>query len=147
MEVPGRVVPGHQIASGLAKDSPYPDGSIALQMPHFKAAGLDLSDCLPATINVSIAPRRFSLTKADFRIEALQWVEGFHPETFSFVRCELIFTQRCYPAWVYYPHPETKTQHFHNDSVLEILAPEVANLTYGADVTLRFASQNILFDR
>ena len=38
----------------VSADSPYPDGSIPLQMPHFAARGLDLLPYYPATLNISI---------------------------------------------------------------------------------------------
>jgi hypothetical protein len=52
----GCLRPGHQVASGLAVNNPYPAGTIAMQTPFFKALGLDLSGFYVGTLNVSIAP-------------------------------------------------------------------------------------------
>lgn len=142
--VAGEVIQGHQVASGGAEDSPYPDGSIALQMPHFARLGLDLSDFYPGTLNVSIAPKSFELANADYRFEHLQWIDGFAPETFSFCRCNLIFAEVSRSALVYYPHPETKTQHFHNASLLEILAPKIDGIAYGDKVSLELNSNQFI---
>lgn len=55
-QVHGRIQRGHQVASGLASTSPYPQGTIAMQMPIFQQLGLDIIGCFPGTINVYIAP-------------------------------------------------------------------------------------------
>ena len=44
--------PGHGVASGRSTDGPYPEGSIALQRPHFARLGLDLGACFNGTLNV-----------------------------------------------------------------------------------------------
>lgn len=139
--IKGEVIPGHQIASGKAKDSPYPGGSVPLQMPHFARLGLDLSEFYPGTLNVSIAPKKFTLLQSDYCFEGLQWIDGFPPETFSFCHCQLEFNDKSYPALVYYPHPETKIQHFHNDSLLEILAHKIPNIAYGDKVRLILSAE------
>lgn len=134
--VNGIVIPGHQIASGTALDSPYPKGSIELQIPFFAQQGLDLSSCFKGTLNIDISPLSFRIIKPDFKYEHLKWIEGFPAETFSFVACSLEFKQIMYPSFVYYPHPETKSQHFQSTSTLEILAPKVPNISYGEQVSL-----------
>ena len=42
---------GHQVASGLAKDNPYPRGTIEMQIPFFQQLGLDLSSFFLGTFN------------------------------------------------------------------------------------------------
>ena len=145
--IQGQLVPGHKIASGQNPDSPYPDGSIALQIPHFKRLGLDLTTYHPATLNLSIAPARFRLQRADYCFENLQWVAGFHPETFSFVGCEIRWRNTLYPAYVYYPHPETKTRDFHNDGLLEIIAPFIDGVQYGDKLELLYSEANLFIQK
>ncbi|MEO0928977.1 MAG: hypothetical protein AAFY63_24355, partial [Cyanobacteria bacterium J06643_13] len=52
----GTVKAGHQVASGQATDSPYEQGTLEMQLPYFRALGLDLRDFFLGTLNVSIAP-------------------------------------------------------------------------------------------
>ncbi|MBE1298716.1 MAG: hypothetical protein GJ680_02235 [Alteromonadaceae bacterium] len=143
-KISGIVRPGHQIASGNAKDSPYPKGSIEMQVPFFKALGLDLSAYFLGTININIAPAVFEVITPKYTFEKVQWIEGFPPETFSFFDCVLQFNGQKYAGLVYYPHPETKTQHFHNNSVLEVLAPKIDSLHYEASIILEYQSSQLL---
>lgn len=136
--VTGEVVAGYQIASGGAEDSPYPSGSIPLQKPFFKKLGLDLDHCFDGTLNVDIAPNTFEILQPSFRFELVEWMPGFAPETFSFIECEIVTNSLTTNGFVYYPHPETKTQHFHNNQRLEVLAPLIPNLNYGDAVMLRY---------
>ncbi len=137
------LIAGHQVASGKASDTPYPAGSIELQLPFFKALGLDLSNCYLGTLNVSIKPYRFEWLKPDFQFERVQWIEGFGPETFWFAACEIEYAQQIYAGWIYYPHPSTKTQHLHSDQVLEIICQPIPNIQYGDRLKLRYHSEKI----
>ena len=40
------------------------------------------------------------------------------------------------PAWIYWPHPETKPEHFQPGGVAEVIAPPVPGLAYGDRVAL-----------
>jgi hypothetical protein len=132
------VVPGHGVASGSAVSSPYPLGSIAMQMPFFAAHGLDLSPCWAGTLNVSIAPMAWSLLRADYCFAHLAWTHLHPAETFSFVHLHLSWRHQRVPAWLYYPHPETKAAHHQSTSVMEIIAPRLEGLGYGDAVGLEF---------
>ena len=129
---------GHQVASGQASDTPYPAGSIELQLPHFKALGLDLSEFYLGTLNLSIAPQSFKILKPLFKFERVIWIEGFPPETFSFVDCSVWYGGSAYFGYLYYPHPETKTQHFHNDQLIEVICQKIPDINYGAQLTLEY---------
>jgi hypothetical protein len=150
-QVTGVVQPGYRVASGLADNSPYPAGTIALQMPHFKRLGLDLSDCYPGTLNVNIAPVEFELVKPAYTFPDLCWIEGFdglrptggHRETFSFCHCEIEFQNQSYAGWIYYPHPETKIGHHQPPTLVEVLAPRIVGIGYGDRVILRVRSAQI----
>jgi hypothetical protein len=139
----GEVVLGHQVASGKAEASPYPAGTIDLQRPHFQALGLDLSDCFGGTLNLSIAPHQIGLEQPGYTFEAVRWIEGYEPETFSFSRCYLRVENVSYAGWVYYPHPATKLGHFQQPSVVEVLAPLIPGVAYGDRVLLNVNSAEI----
>jgi hypothetical protein len=141
--VAGTVQRGHQVASGLADDSPYPAGTIALQRPHFAARGLDLSAYYPGTINVSIAPLCFAIDRPAYCFRQVQWTDRHPPEDFSFADCQLVVAGRRYAGLIYYPHPETKAQHFQNPAIVEILAPPIAGISYGMTLELGLNRQQI----
>ncbi|NJL45987.1 MAG: hypothetical protein HC922_10300 [Leptolyngbyaceae cyanobacterium SM2_3_12] len=132
------VVKGHGVASGLAADSPYPAGTIAMQMPVFQALGLDLSDMRAATLNLSLGSHSFSLISPAITFRQVTWTDRHPPEDFSFTPCGLGIAGELYPGWVYYPHPETKARHFQSNTVIEVLAPPIAGLGYGSVVELGY---------
>jgi hypothetical protein len=142
----GIITPGHGVASGRSAASPYPQGSIAMQAPFFKARGLDLSGCLLATLNVSIAPATWQLLRPGFRFEGVLWT-ALHPaETFSFLQCQLTHRAAQVSGWLYYPHPETKARHWQSASVMEIIAPPLDNLSYGDSIELAFDDGTLAID-
>ena len=127
----GRLQRGHRVASGTGSDRRYPQGTIAMQLPYFQAMGLDLTPYFKGTLNVSIAPARFELVAPEYTFERLHWTDLHPPETFSFSHCRLRFGAGEWAGLLYYPHPETKTVHFQDASILEMLAPPIAGIKYG----------------
>ena len=134
--VPGVVVRGHGVASGRAGDPRFPSGTLSLQAPHFKALGLDLSGFHLGTINVDCAPLRFEPGPGALLFERVKWHPDVPAETFSFARVSITHHGKRYPALVYFPHPETKPEHFQPGGVAEIIAPRIEGLAYGDAVTL-----------
>ena len=128
--IPGKVTKGYGVASGQTKDSPYPQGSIVMQTPFFLERGLDIRHYYPATLNVSIAPNRFRMVNPEWTFQDVAWFEECC-ETFSFSRCRILYSSKEIDGLIYYPHPETKPDHFQDDSVLEILAPFLEDLGEG----------------
>lgn len=143
MQVAGIVQAGHRVASGQAPDSPYAQGTIALQTPHFLALGLDIRPYFQGTINISIKPYQFNLLNPSHRFRQLKWHPDFPPEDFSFAPCQLSYQDIFYPSLLYYPHPESKINHFQDPSILEVLAPQIQGLNYGDRVSLELAPQVI----
>jgi hypothetical protein len=141
----GLVVPGHGVASGRSLNSPYPQGSVSMQLPFFKALGLDLSDCWPGTLNVSIAPKTWALERADYCFEHVSWTHLHPPETFSFVRIQLAWQTQKVNAWIYRPHPETKAAHHQAPTTVELLAPHLNGVAYGdrVDITCQAGSISV----
>ncbi|MFO7583426.1 MAG: hypothetical protein R6W69_01755 [Anaerolineales bacterium] len=128
----GKLVRGHRVASGPSKDYPY--GTIEKQRPVFKSLGLDLGDCFNGTLNIDIRPQKFEIVKPQYTFEKVVWTDLHPPETFSFSRCQVIYHGLEYDGWIYYPHPETKRQHFQNESLLEVIALPIPEIKYGDGV-------------
>lgn len=144
-EITARVVQGHQVASGKSANSPYPAGTISMQQPYFAQLGLDLTDFYPATLNLSLPISGFELSHPDYYFQNVKWAEDFPAEDFSFIACILSVQQRRFPAWLYYPHPETKIQHFQQANIVEIIAPFINGLAYSDQVTLHYSALQIAF--
>ncbi len=133
------VIPGFGVASGNNPQSPYPQGSIAMQTPFFKELGVDVSTYYQGTLNLDCKVASLQLRKADYCFEKLKWNSTTPPETFSFVRCALLSNQGWIDGLIYYPHPETKPDHIHPDNLLEVLAPFTEEFQYGTSVKIRFS--------
>lgn len=144
--VTGVVQPGHRVASGQGGDPRYPDGTLRLQFPKFAALGLDLTGVLAATLNVSIQPRRWIMHAPRFVFKAVSWTTHHPPEDFSFSRCEVVFEEHRSSGWIYYPHPGTKKDHFQDASMIEVLAPRIPNIKYGAAVQLWINANEVVVE-
>ena len=127
--LPGILVRGHQVASRPSKDYPY--STVEKQKPFFKSLGLDLYEFFNGTLNISIAPLTLEMSSPELTFPLVQWTDLHPPETFSFSRCKVIFREVEYSGWVYYPHPETKKNHFQNPSLVEVITYEIPNIHYG----------------
>lgn len=157
----GTVQAGHGVASGQSASSPYPAGSIAMQAPFFRLLGLDLSDCHLGTLNVAVDALAWHIVQPTHRFERVQWTHLHPAETFSFVRCNVSAAHAnaanehtsganeptSVLGWLYYPHPETKAAHFQASSVMEIVAPRMSGVGYGAQLTLGFAKSALAIER
>jgi phage terminase large subunit-like protein len=141
----GTVQRGHRVASGLTSESPYPRGTISMQAPFFQALEplLDLSAFYLGTLNVGIAPCAWELKRAWRTFPQILWCDTHPPEDFFFMRCGITFRDQSERGYVYYPSPETKVMHFHNASILEILAPKIEGITYGDAVEIEVYSEEI----
>ncbi|HCR71184.1 MAG TPA: hypothetical protein DIW23_07065 [Anaerolineae bacterium] len=137
----GILVRGHQVASRPSKDYPY--STLEKQKPYFKELGLDLYPYFNGTLNISIAPLTFKMRQPEFTFEKVEWTDLHPPETFSFSRCNVIFKSKEYAGWVYYPHPETKKNHFQNPSLIEVIAIEIPNIQYGDSVDVEINEDEI----
>ena len=131
--IEGTVVRGHGVASGTGGDPRFPGGTLRLQIPIFASLGLDLTAFHPGTINLDISPEKFEMLRPKCTFADVRWHPECPPETFSFFDCTISnpTTNQRAPALIYRPHPETKPEHFHDPSVLEILAPKLEGLSYG----------------
>jgi hypothetical protein len=139
--VPGILVQGHQVASRPSRAYPY--SSLEKQKPFFKKLGLDLHEYFNGTLNISIAPLTFEMSAPEFTFELVEWTDLHPPETFSFSRCSVLFREREYSGWVYYPHPETKRTHFQDPSLVEVITVEIPNIKYDNVIELEVNPQEI----
>jgi hypothetical protein len=142
--VNGIIKRGHQVASGMAEDSPYPKGTIEMQISFFQKLGLDLTPFFPATLNISISSYTFTVKQPEYTFRNVEWTSKHPPEDFSFSRCRVFYKNARYDALIYYPHPETKIAHFQNNSILEILAPFIPNLNYEDNIQVEINSLEIV---
>lgn len=135
--VEGIIERGHQVASGMAKDNPYPRGTIEMQTPFFQQLGLDLSGFFPGTLNISISPKTFTIQQPEYTFKNVQWHQEYPAEDFSFSPCKVIFQEITYAGLVYYPHPETKIGHFQNPAIVEVIVRSfIPQIHYGDRVIL-----------
>lgn len=139
----GKLIQGHRVASGLAEDSPYSEGTISMQIPYFQNLGLDLSSYFRGTLNVDISPYTYKIKNPQHTFRQVNWTTKHPPEDFSFTSCQVRHKGTLYDGWVYYPHPETKIRHFHNPSLLEVIALPINDLVYGDSLQLLINSREI----
>ena len=138
----GRLKKGYRVASGPSKA--YPEyGSIEKQKPYFKKLGLNLDWVFNGTLNISIHPYQFDMAKPEYTFKKVKWTELTNAEDFSFSRCKIKFQGKGYNAWVYYPDPKTKKQHFQSASTIEVLAPFIPDIQYGNKVELSLNAAEI----
>lgn len=142
IQVRGVVVRGHGVASGVSGDPRYPRGTLHLQVPRFERQGLDLSAFHRATINVSIHPKKIVPRRPLTTLRGVSWHREVPPEDFSFFTCRLARGEVApfVNGLVYYPHPETKPEHFQDPSTVEVLAPFLPGIDYGDELVLEFKS-------
>ena len=136
IRLPGRILRGHGVAGGGSPESPFPAGTIEMQLPYFAAGGLDLSGFHLATLNVSTAPSAVHIHTPVHRFEDVDWTSVHGPETFEFVRVGLELLDRVVDAWGYRPTPETKAAHPQPVEVLEVIAPFVPELARSREVVV-----------
>jgi len=118
-----------------------------MQIPHFLALGLDLRWLYPGTLNVSIAPKRYRVVRPRYSFPALKWHPVEPAEDFSFFDARLVRPGSApVEGFVYYPHPETKPEHFQSPDVLELLFPRVEGLEYGMEIALEVPAEQMVFE-
>ncbi len=136
-KVRARVVEGHRVASGANGDARFPGGTLRMQTPFFQERGMDLRGFYPGTVNVSIAPLRYRVRVPRVTFRDVRWHPTEPAEDFSFFDVRLVRPDGArVEGLIYYPHPDTKPEHFQNPDVLELLLPFVESLCYGTALEL-----------
>lgn len=134
-QVKGVVTKGHGIASGQGGDPRYPNGAIELQKPIFAARGVNLDRFFAGTLNVSISPYQYSVKVAKYTLKDVKWTTEEFTEDFSFFDCRISLNDgKKLEGLIYYPHPETKPEHFQSPDVLEIITYRIEGLKYGDEL-------------
>ncbi len=120
-------------------------GSIALQKPHFRRAGvLDFLRVFNGSINIDLGPHRFRIVHPNYRVKCA-WVPykpNFY-ETFMLVRGTLYTYHGKTWAFLYYPLPSKAKKHANN--IAEVLAPQIFGLSYGDHVSLVIPDNKVIF--
>lgn len=145
--IKGKVISGYGVASGKGEDPRYPNGTLILQMPHFKQKGLDLSNYYRGTINIDINPLLYKINKPTHFIKGVDWSNFIPPENFYFFEVELVFNGLNYFGLIYMPDPDTKTDHHQINSVLEVIMPPIKGIRTGKIVILRIGEKCLDFKR
>ena len=144
---PARVIPGYRVASGQNRDARFPGGTLKMQAPFFRELGVDLDAYFPGTVNVSIAPNRYRTVEARHTFRQVKWHPVEPAEDFSFFDLRLIRPgQPSLEGYVYFPHPETKPEHFQKPDVLELLLPRVDGMHYGMELMLQTPSSQLIIE-
>ncbi|WP_068546357.1 hypothetical protein [Thalassotalea crassostreae] len=146
-QVTGKVVKGFQVASGRSNNTPFQAGTVKLQKPFFKALGLDLESYFMATINLTTANLHINIKKPDYLFTDIKWHKDIAAETFSFCACVLEYKGKQYEALFYYPHLETKPDHFQPPCTIEIISPYIESLRYGSDLGLILNNENVKIEK
>jgi hypothetical protein len=142
-----RLVEGHRVASGLNGNPRFPGGTLRMQTPHFQALGFDISHLHLGTLNVSIAPLSYQVVKPRHSFPNVKWHPTEPAEDFSFFDARVVCPDgTAAVGYIYYPHPNTKPEHFQAPDVLELLLPFVEGLRYGMPLRLEVPADQMVFD-
>jgi hypothetical protein len=131
------IVQGHRVASGLNGNPKFPGGTLRMQLPFFRDLGLDLSSYHLGTLNVSIAPLSYRVVQPKWTFQNVKWHPTEPAEDFSFFDV-VVHRDDAAPVsgLIYFPHPDTKPEHFQSPDVLELLLPWTERLGYGSKLRL-----------
>ena len=145
--ITARLVEGHRVASGLNGNPRFPGGTLKMQAPHFLACGFDISGLYFGTLNVSIAPSCYRVVKPRHTFRKVKWHPTEPAEDFSFFDVRVIRPNTPPVAgFIYFPHPETKPEHFQQPDVLELLLPFVDGLHYGMNLSLELPTAQMVVE-
>ncbi|HEY9849813.1 MAG TPA: hypothetical protein V6D28_10165 [Leptolyngbyaceae cyanobacterium] len=147
IQIKGWVKKGYGVASGQGKDPRFPNGTIEMQKPLFQELGLDLSNYFSGTINISIAPHQYQIKQPKYTFRNLKWTPAQPAEDFSFCDCQILLNnEKSQSGLIYYPHPETKPEHFQTPDTLEIMTSFINDLRYGDELIITVDRQQINID-
>lgn len=118
-----------------------------MQESHFKSLGLDLAGYHPGTLNVSIAPQRYRIGEARHTFHQVKWHPTEPAEDFSFFDVRMIRPDGGrVDGLIYFPHPDTKPEHFQQPDVLELLFPFVDGIGYGSELVLEIPVDQMIIE-
>lgn len=118
-----------------------------MQSPHFLARGFDLGFYHLGTVNVSLAPCRYRVATARHTFRNVKWHPMEPAEDFSFFDVRLLRPDgQAIAGSIYYPHPETKPEHFQPPDTLELLLPFVEDLSCGMELRLEIPTAQMVIE-
>ena len=145
IQIKGVVKKGYGVASGQSANPRFPQGTIEIQKPFFQDRGLNLDVYFPGTINFSISPYKYEIKKSKYTFKDVKWSPNDPAEDFSFFDCRILLrSKETVSGLIYYPHPETKPEHFQSPDILEIMAPYISDLKYGDGLIIEVDSQQMV---
>ncbi|MEO1095845.1 MAG: hypothetical protein AAFX01_13200 [Cyanobacteria bacterium J06638_28] len=144
IKVKGIVTVGHGVASGKSSSHRFPQGTIRMQAPFFAERGLSLKGYFMGTLNLSITPKEYQIKQPRFTFRDVKWSPDSPAEDFSFCDCRVVLdNQKVMNGLIYYPHPETKPEHFQDPDILEILVGFIESLSYGDELLIEVNEEQI----
>jgi hypothetical protein len=144
--IPATIVQGHRVASGLNGNPRFPGGTMRMQLPFFRERGLDLSCYHLGTLNVSIAPLSYRVLRSKWTFPKVKWHPTEPAEDFSFFDVVVHREDAAsISGLIYFPHPNTKPEHFQSPDVLELLLPWTEGLGYGSKLRLDVPAEQMTF--
>ncbi|MEM0980593.1 MAG: hypothetical protein AAGH78_09985, partial [Cyanobacteria bacterium P01_H01_bin.58] len=112
--------------------------------PFFAERGLSLEGYFMGTLNLSIAPREYQIKRPRLTLRDVKWSLDSPAEDFSFCDCRVVSdNDGVVDGLIYYPHPETKPEHFQDPDILEILVGFVKNLAYGDELLIEVNAEQV----
>ena len=144
----GRVTRGLRVASGRAHDRRFPQGTIAPQLPHFRAAitgfdGLFDGPLHLGTLNVAFPGKRILVGHPEYFVARVRWSRRASVENFYLSPCMLVVRGSQQRGLIYIPDPATKPRGLPVGHYAEILTSRVTRARYGMAVTLFYSHQAI----
>jgi hypothetical protein len=144
VQVKGFVKKGYGVASGKSGNPRFPEGTIEMQKTVFREFGLNLDEYFMGTINVSIFPQKYEIKSAKYTFKNVKWSPNDPAEDFSFFDCRILINEnRKLNGLIYYPHPETKPEHFRSPDILEIITSFINDLRYGDELIIEVDNQQL----
>jgi len=90
---------------------------------------------------------RYRVGEARHTFRAVKWHPSEPAEDFSFFDVRVSHGDAAaVDGLIYFPHPETKPEHFQQPDVLELLLPFVAGLDYGAKLRLEIPAAQMVVE-
>ena len=146
-QINAQVLKGHRVASGQSENARFPGGTLLMQTPYFRALGLNLDKFHRGTLNVGIAPLSYRVVRPRITYHNVKWHPIVPAENFSFFDARLLRAgEPPVEGLIYYPHPETKLEHFQRPDVLELLLPFVEGIAVGSELRLEIPLEQMIIE-
>ncbi|MEM9948113.1 MAG: hypothetical protein AAF810_18910, partial [Cyanobacteria bacterium P01_D01_bin.36] len=93
---------------------------------------------------VAIAPHKYEIISAKHTFRNVKWSPNEPAEDFSFFDCRVSAKEiNKTNGLIYYPHPDTKPEHFQPSDILEVILPFIEGLRYGDELMIEVADKQM----